>query len=143
MKPLNSVNLECVFCHNDVETVKHILLACPFVWRLWSNIVRWWGFQWVMPGSVDGLLQWWYGCSMSKLEKKIWMVIPMATHWSIWRHRNECVFNGLQLEFEALCDILKVRVALWTKALPLQVAAFVNDLVYNLQQVKFCLRSGG
>lgn len=40
-----SVNLECVLCHNDVETVEHILLVCPFVWRLWSNNVRWWGFQ--------------------------------------------------------------------------------------------------
>ncbi|KAF5944318.1 hypothetical protein HYC85_018395 [Camellia sinensis] len=25
-------------------------------------------------GLVDGLSQWWYGCRMSKLENKIWMV---------------------------------------------------------------------
>ena len=80
---------------------------------------------------------------MSKLEKKIWMVIPLATLWSIWRHRNECVFNEIQLDFEALCEIVKVRAALWIKASPLHVAASITDLVYNLQQVKFCLRNGG
>lgn len=36
-----SANLDCVFCHNEVKTVEHLLLYCPFVWLLWPNIVRW------------------------------------------------------------------------------------------------------
>lgn len=55
-----SANLACVFCQNEIETVDHILLFCPFVWLLSSNIIRWWG----LPGSVNGLLQWWFACRM-------------------------------------------------------------------------------
>lgn len=29
-----SANLGWVFCHNEVETVEHMLLYCPFVWLL-------------------------------------------------------------------------------------------------------------
>ncbi|XP_028102995.1 uncharacterized protein LOC114302203 [Camellia sinensis] len=138
-----NVNLDCVFCHNEIETVEHILLYCHFVWLLWSNIVRWWGVQWVLPGSVNGLLNWWDGCRMKKLEKKIWKVLLLAILWSTWKHRNDCIFNGSQPNLEDLCEIVKVRVAMWLKASPTQVELSINDLVFNLPQVKFCIRNGG
>ncbi|XP_028087859.1 uncharacterized protein LOC114288538 [Camellia sinensis] len=129
-----NVNLDCVFCHNEIETVEHILLYCHFVWLLWSNIVRWWGMQWVLPGSVNGLLNWWDGCRMKKLEKKIWKVLPLAILWSTWKHRNDCIFNGSQPNLEDLCEIVNVRVAMWLKASPTQVELSINDLVFNLPQ---------
>ncbi|XP_028106799.1 uncharacterized protein LOC114305857 [Camellia sinensis] len=138
-----SANLSCVFCHEEVETVEHILLYCPFVWLLWSDIIHWWGLQWVIPGSVHGLLEWWSGCRMQKFEKKIWMVISLGTLWSTWKHRNDCVFNGSQPNLEALCELVKVRVAMWFKASKLQVDFSINDLVFNLPQVKYCIRNGG
>ncbi|XP_028115045.1 uncharacterized protein LOC114312955 [Camellia sinensis] len=138
-----NVNLGCVFCHIEVESVEHILLHCPFVWRLWSDIICWWGLQWVIPGSVHGLLEWWSGCVMQRLEKKIWMAIPLATLWSTWKHRNECVFDGFQPNLEALCDLVKVRVAMWFKASKIQVDFSINDLVFNLPQVKYYIKNGG
>ncbi|CAL5330043.1 unnamed protein product [Camellia sinensis] len=140
---IGNANIVCVFCQNEIETVDHILLFCPFVWRLWSNIVKWWGLQWVLSGSVNGLLQWWFGCKMKKLEKKIWAVIPLAILWSIWKHRNDCVFSDIQPNWEELCDIVKVRVAMWIKASPMDAVFSVNDLVFNLQQVQYCIRNGG
>ncbi|GMP35715.1 hypothetical protein CsSME_00008056 [Camellia sinensis var. sinensis] len=136
-----SANLACVFCQNEIETVDHIFLFCPFVWLLSSNIIRWWGLQSIIPGSVNGLLQWWFGCRMKKLEKKIWMVLAIL--WSTWKHRNDCIFNGSQPNLEDLCKIVKVRVAMWLKASPIQVEYSINDLVFNIQQVKHCIRIGG
>jgi len=138
-----NVNLGCVFCHIEVESVEHILLHCPFVWRLWSDIICWWGLQWVIPGSVHGLLEWWSGSVMQRLEKKIWMAIPLATLWSTWKHRNECVFGASQPNLEALCDLVKVRVAMWFKASKIQVDFSINDLVFNLPQVRYCIKNGG
>ncbi|XP_028056520.1 uncharacterized protein LOC114260570 [Camellia sinensis] len=46
----------CVFCENEVESVNHILLFCPFVWLLWSHIMKWWVSQWAMPNTMEGLL---------------------------------------------------------------------------------------
>ncbi|KAL7171101.1 hypothetical protein ACSBR2_035873 [Camellia fascicularis] len=97
-------------------------------WLLWSNIVRWWGMQWVLPGSVNCLLHWWSGCEMMKLEKKIWKVLPLAILWSTWKHRNECVFSGSHPNLEDLCELVKIRVAMWLKASPLQVEYSIYDL---------------
>ncbi|KAL7213571.1 hypothetical protein ACSBR2_016155 [Camellia fascicularis] len=70
-----SATVGCVFCQNEVESVNHILLFCPFVWLLWSHILKWWGFQWAMPNTVEGLLQWWSFCRMKKIEKMLWKLL--------------------------------------------------------------------
>ncbi|CAL5444833.1 unnamed protein product [Camellia sinensis] len=64
---------------------------CPIIWRLWSNLMNWWELNWVTPDKVEGLV-------------------------SIWKTRNECIFNGKLFQMEELCDLIKVRVALWVKA---------------------------
>ncbi|XP_028112804.1 uncharacterized protein LOC114310906 [Camellia sinensis] len=87
--------------------------------------------------------EWWSGSRMKKMEKKIWAVIPLAIMWSIWKHRNECVFHGIQPNWDELCDIVKVRVAMWLKASPMDVVFSVTDMVFNLQQVQYCIRNGG
>ncbi|KAL7189991.1 hypothetical protein ACSBR1_039601 [Camellia fascicularis] len=106
-------NVSCIFCRNELETVNHLLLCCPFSWRIWSNIINWWGVSWVLSGSVSSLLQWWDGYRFNKKEKVIWKVMPLAVLWSIWRKRNEMVFNGTQVVLERLCELIKIRIALW------------------------------
>lgn len=38
---------QCIFCKSDLETVNHVLLLCPFSWKIWSAIIDWWGLFWV------------------------------------------------------------------------------------------------
>ncbi|CAL5376573.1 unnamed protein product [Camellia sinensis] len=102
-----NVDVCCVFCKEGEETINHVLLHCPYVWMIWSYFVKRWGMQWVSPGSVQGALQWWYGCSMRQIEKKLWSVIPYAIFWSIWKQRNESVFNGVEPNFSALCETIE------------------------------------
>ncbi|KAL7169038.1 hypothetical protein ACSBR2_034130 [Camellia fascicularis] len=54
-----SVNNICVFCQADVESLNHVLLFCPPVWKCWSQMVRWSDQVLAICGSVQGLLQWW------------------------------------------------------------------------------------
>ncbi|XP_028124098.1 uncharacterized protein LOC114321151 [Camellia sinensis] len=127
-------NVGCVFCQNEKEPVNHILLSCPFVWLLWSKIMKWWGFQRVMPNLVEGLLQWWSFYKMKKTEKLLWMVVPLAVLWSTWKHRNDCVFNGSQPNFEELCEVVKARIALWAQSFLTKLEFSINDIVFNLPQ---------
>ncbi|XP_028090503.1 uncharacterized protein LOC114290742 [Camellia sinensis] len=134
-----NADVGCAFCQDEVETVNHILLFCPSVWLLWSHIMKRWGVQWVIPNSVQGLLQWWSFYKMKKIQKPLWKVVLLAIFWSIWKHRNECVFNGLRPNFEDLCEPVKVRIALWVKSSPAKVEFSINDVVLNSQQVQYCI----
>ncbi|XP_028059454.1 uncharacterized protein LOC114263152 [Camellia sinensis] len=130
-----NVDVCCIFCKEMEETSIHVLLHCPFVWWIWSYFVNWWGLQWVLPGSVQDLLDWWAGCRHTKMVKKIWSVVPLAILWSIWKQRNDCVFNGVQRSLDALCENIKVIIAVWVKS-AFTLDYFVYDLIRDLNQVK-------
>lgn len=67
----------------------------------------------MVPGSMEGLLQWWVGWKFRKKEGRVWRVLPAAVIWSIWKCRNDCLFFGIQPNLVELSDLIKVRVALW------------------------------
>ncbi|XP_028085089.1 uncharacterized protein LOC114286192 [Camellia sinensis] len=126
---------ECVFCDCAVETDCHVLLQCMFAWKIWSNIMSWWGMQWVIPENARGVLEWWRGFKWSIFETKIWNVIPFAVFWSIWTLRNDCIFNGKQHCFMDICELIKTRIALWIRSNTSLSQYSVHDVVENLPQI--------
>ena len=46
----------CCMCHQNEETVDHLLLHCPVAHSLWVYMFQIFGTQWVMPGSVESLV---------------------------------------------------------------------------------------
>lgn len=74
------------------------------------------------------------------MENKIWNAIPFAAFWSIWNMRNDCIFNGKHHVLEEVCELIKIRVALWIKANASELQYSVHDVVENLQQIRQCLR---
>ncbi|CAL5380958.1 unnamed protein product [Camellia sinensis] len=133
----NSVSL-CVFCKLVPETLHHILLLCPFAWKLWSSVIDWWGSNWVSPSSVIELLHWWVGFKFRKKELMIWNVIPFAVIWSLWRLRNECIFRGAQPNLENLIELVKVRVVFWAKDHHIGSMYSFHDFISNLSLIRSC-----
>ncbi|XP_028096961.1 uncharacterized protein LOC114296820 [Camellia sinensis] len=91
---LQSGSTESSIPWNDVESINHVLLWCPFVWKVWSIVLNWWGLQWVLPGNVERFLHWWMGFKWRKFEARIWKVIPLAVIWFTWKLINKVVFTG-------------------------------------------------
>ena len=131
--------LLCYFCGNHEETFDHVLLHCEFIWRIWAEVAKWWGFYWVMPSKVCVLLEWWWDSKYAGLEKELWNAIPLGVFWVIWKTRNDCCFNGAQANMEDMMEIIKVYVAQWFKFRFNKVPYAMYDFVYRLDLVRRCL----
>ncbi|KAL7170609.1 hypothetical protein ACSBR2_035481 [Camellia fascicularis] len=106
LKRIGVLNIEasslCLLCKAEEKTVNHVLLFCPLVWKVWTDILKWWDLVWVLPGQL----------------------------------RNECLFHGKTVEGLELSELVKVRVALWSKHSTRDLQYSVEDIVNNLDKIK-------
>ncbi|XP_028089315.1 uncharacterized protein LOC114289749 [Camellia sinensis] len=131
-----NANVACPFCLAAEESVDHLFVQCPQIWKVWGKLMQWWNLCWVSPATVDGVLSWWLGTKHRKLVKKIWMLVPVAMLWSTWRLRNEIVFKGHLPDMLELGEVVKVRVEYWVRASLPSVHYSVHHIVENLSQIR-------
>ncbi|KAE8734219.1 hypothetical protein F3Y22_tig00000778pilonHSYRG00358 [Hibiscus syriacus] len=100
----------CPMCHDQDETVAHLFLTCPIASELWSKFLRLWNISTVMPQDPSSIL-----CSWSNLRNNslIWRFIPAVIFWSIWKARNEVVFENGICDSTVLFFITRFRLAKW------------------------------
>lgn len=72
-----------------------------------------------------------------RFERRLWKSIPFTFMWSVWKIRNECLFQGVHPDFKGLREIIKIRIASWLKYNTVGLPFSVNDVVFNLQQLRF------
>lgn len=96
-----------------------------------------------MPRSVESLLQWWEGIRFKKSERKIWKVLSLVALWSIWKYRNECLFNGIQPRSGELKESIIIKLAIWMKASFKDYQYSITDFLLNLAQIRHCLGGRG
>ncbi|XP_028126429.1 uncharacterized protein LOC114323149 [Camellia sinensis] len=134
----SSVSILCPFCRFEPESAVHVLLLCPFSWLIWSSFIHDWGFFWCINNSVEGLLNWWLGVRLKSFDRLIWRAIPLIVLWSIWKHKNECVFFETQSNFFGLCELIKIRAAFWLKASIKNFPFSIDDLAFKWNQIRLC-----
>ena len=62
-------------------------------------------------------------------HKEDLVLIFFAISWSLWLMRNEMIFQQKELNVQVLCNLIRWRVAFWTKAWKDQIPYSVNELV--------------
>ena len=82
----------CCLCCCNAESMNHLLLFCPIAHSLWMYMLRLFGIEWVMPGSVADLLFCWYHW-LGKHSSNIWDLVPGCLLWTIWTERNRRSFE--------------------------------------------------
>jgi len=126
----------CALCSAQTETLDHVLLNCPFSWRVWTSVATELGQVLTVQPSFKVFYETWLNVQWrSKRVKKIWLSIVFAGAWRLWMSRNEVIFKQKELNFEELCHSIKWQVSVWTKTWKEEVPYRAEDIVRNFSAI--------
>jgi hypothetical protein len=108
----------CPFCDQVEETVDHLLVACVFSWQFWFNVLQQFNLQILAPQTDPSFFDWWAAASSrvdGQVQKGLNSIIILAA-WSIWKHRNRCVFDGATPDVSYVVSDCKEELHQWSLA---------------------------
>jgi len=119
----------CPLCDQEEENIQHLLIRCVFARQFWYSILHYAGLSVLAPQPSDTTLNdWWRkveNCVDSEVRKGLNSIIILGA-WTIWRHRNDCVFNGASPRLGTTLVLAKEEALLWSlaraKGLPHQIS---------------------
>jgi len=110
---------KCPLCDQEEETINHLLLSCVFARQTWFEILLGLGLQVLSPQLEDpSFEEWWHKVSSKvsgQVQKGLNSTIILVA-WSLWIHRNQCVFDGLHPNLNGLLFAIREELHLWGSA---------------------------
>ncbi|KAK0605531.1 hypothetical protein LWI29_027833 [Acer saccharum] len=103
-------DIGCPFCEYELETIDHAFLHCRWSMFVWEECMNW-----CHNRNFNGWFEGWRGCCLSPKSKKIWCSLLFAVSWTIWKCRNQLVFEGNRLSTEQAINMIKFRIVWWFK----------------------------
>uniref|UniRef100_A0A453C0C6 Reverse transcriptase zinc-binding domain-containing protein n=1 Tax=Aegilops tauschii subsp. strangulata TaxID=200361 RepID=A0A453C0C6_AEGTS len=75
----------CPLCDQAPETMRHLLLECPFARQTWHEILSWLWMTTAGPSHEDSLMDWWLQARQNTptLMRKGLASIALLTPWMI------------------------------------------------------------
>jgi hypothetical protein len=117
-------SLLCVLCDRMVETLTHLFLHCEVTARIWCGVSNWLELNFITPPNLFVHFECWNSEVTSKRIKKGAWMIWHATIWTIWKERNERIFNEQRKEVDELVEDIKVVSWFWALS-RLRIASFL------------------
>lgn len=107
---------ECFLCDQALETIDHLLCACPFAREAWFLICQVVDVQ--LPPSTPSVCGWWkrlrHACLPSR--RKGMDSLFALTSWELWKERNDRLFRGETKPMAEFLQVIKVQAELWVAA---------------------------
>jgi len=89
---------KCPFCDQEEETINHLLVSCVFARQFWYYLLRQVGLHSLSPQPSDVSFDSWWdqasGATSGLIQKGLNSLIVLGA-WTLWNHRNRCVFYGI------------------------------------------------
>jgi len=90
----------CPFCNEDKDNL-HVLFMCPMSIQCWQRIGVWSTISFAL-NNPDDITHSNFGI-LHKLDKSQHLIFS-ALIWSMWKHRNNKVWNDTTETFQFVCD---------------------------------------
>jgi hypothetical protein len=109
----------CPLCDQEEETIDHLLLSCVFSRQIWFYVLEKFGLQALAPQPDEhSFEEWWDQVSRRipvQVSKGLNSIVILVA-WSLWNHRNRCVFDGVQPNLSTLLSNIKDEQHVWELA---------------------------
>ena len=89
---------QCPLCDQHDETINHILVSCVFARQFWYFLLRQVRLHVLAPQPSDSSFDGWWEKTSSAVNgetKKGLNSLIILGDWTLWNHRNRCVFDGV------------------------------------------------
>jgi hypothetical protein len=106
---------QCPLCDQEAETINHLLVKCVFAKQFWFDFLSL-GLQELCPAHEDSFESWWKSSSSraSDLMRKGFNSLVILGAWTIWKHRNRCVFDGCNPSLVTTLRVAREEAVLWS-----------------------------
>lgn len=91
---------------------------------------------WAVPGTLKLAFHQWRICGGDKFFKKVWQAIFFIIIWSVWKERNDRIFNQKFSTLEEVQDLALVRLCWWIQAWGDEFPYSANEVPRNPQCLK-------
>ena len=92
------------------------------------------GINWVMPGSVAGLLFCWHQW-LGKHNSSIWNLIPGCLMWTVWLERNHCSFEDIEKTLDELKVLCQHSLFEWFRCWKFTNYSSLSEFMFSLRLV--------
>ena len=121
----------CCMCRCNGETVEHLLLHCPVAGALWNWVFQTFGIHWVISATVaDLLFSWWNG--LGCLSSDIWDFVPACLMWTIWKERNQRIFEDAFKADNQILESFILTLFDWSKAWGFSSSTSIPEFISSL-----------
>jgi len=109
----------CPLCDQMDETIDHLLVCCVFTRQVWFRLLQSVGLQTLAPQPDDTSFDVWWEKASERVSGQVrngLNSIIILGAWSVWNHRNRCVFDGAPPDLNAVYNIIREELRLWSLA---------------------------
>ena len=107
----------CLLCDQHEESIQHLLIGCVFARQFWFPLIQQVGLSALAPQPSDTSLdEWWSRAERvvtGDVKKGLNSIIILGS-WIIWRHHDDCVFNGAAPNTRAALALAMEEVEWWS-----------------------------
>ena len=108
-----------LLCDQEEENIQHLLIGCVFARQFWYDILHSIGLSALAPQPVDSSFDAWWDkavLTVSGDARKGSNSLIILGAWTIWKHRNDCVFNGATPILSTALNHAREEALLWSIA---------------------------
>ncbi|KAJ0629042.1 hypothetical protein HanIR_Chr00c28g0911471 [Helianthus annuus] len=95
--------------------MEHLFVSCQFSQTIWQLLSQWCHVSSIYAFHFHDLLQLHQSFSRSNKQRKVYQIVILTVLWSLWRTRNNVVFNNKQPHIAAVIEESNALSFLWVK----------------------------